>query len=503
LNSKDINLNLYGVYLIKKYLIKFNDNDKMIHLFLAQIDIEYMLLFISLLNKNNKKLSSEILYIFISISYPKNGEEIFLLDEKILLSISTFLGKNKNDSNLIKYGIWLIRNIIFNDKICDIFLNYNIIAFFEEIYERHLLDNDLMRQLILCIKKIISYKFDLYQNNKNIDILCLIPTIKIIKTQLKPNLPPNILSSNTYQLYYLALFKSSDIFYKMTEFKIHKEVMNLYPIIIQKSIEINNKLKEIESNESKNIIIFNNNEEKKQLKIDLENYINIEIYILKMLAKIISLEDGILTQILIDSGIAQFLNFVLQSDDPKIIKNACICISNICCGTCGQVGNLYENNTFIELIKVSKNIYEALVYNSKCKDEYYKCLIDTFREINYSFTFAIINSIYEKIIPLARYDNFFVVLLLIKGLDYLNDKKIDECIEFILKALYKLFIYDRDEIKKDGSNNNNNYINFAEFMEKNGLKESLEKLLSTNKNNRISFIAERVYNSIFNDFEKI
>ena len=95
--SKDINFNLYGVYIIKKYLIYIKDNDKMLDIFISQINIGYMLKFISLLNKNNKKLSAEILYIFIEISYPIKGEELFCLDEKIILSISTFLGNNKND----------------------------------------------------------------------------------------------------------------------------------------------------------------------------------------------------------------------------------------------------------------------------------------------------------------------------------------------------------------------------------------------------------------------
>ena len=498
------------MYLIKNYLININNNDKLINSFLTQINVEYMLLFISLLNKNNKKLSSEILYIFIDISYYNKAEDLFCLDEKIILGISEFLGRNKNDSSIINYGLWLIRHLIFNNKICDIFLNYNIIGFFEEIYERNLLDNNFMEKLMHCLKRIIIYKYDLYRKNKKIDILCLIPSIEIIKTQLRPNLPPNILSSNVYQLYILSFFNSPDIIYKMTDFKIHKELMNLYPSIVQKSNEINNKLKEIVSNENKNININmindnnNNNGEKTQLKTDLENYISVEIQILRILSKIASNDDGILTQILIDSGIAKFLNFVLQSDDPKIIKNAGLLISNICCGSCGQIGNLFENNTFIELIKVSKNIYEALVFNSKYKNEYYGCLIDAFREINFAFASAINNSIYEKMIPLARYDNCIVVLFLVKGLDILNvkDYKDNECLQAILDALYKLIIFDRDDIVKV-DNNNNNCLNFAEFMEKNGFKEYLEKLLITKKeDNLISINAMRIYNALFNDFEQ-
>ena len=254
------------MYLIKKYLIKIKDNDKLLNLFFAQINVELMLLFTSLLNKNNKKLSSEILFIFIDISYHNKGEDFFCLDEKIILGISQLLGRNKNDLFIIKYGLWLIKHIIFNNKICDIFLKYNIIGFFEEIYERNLLDNDFMSKLMVYLKQIIKHKYDLYQKNKNIDILCLIPSIKIIKTQLRPNSPPNLLNSNVYYLFLLSLFDSSYIFYKMSEFEIHKEFMNLYLSIVEKINEINNKLKEIASYENKNIninMINENNNEKK------------------------------------------------------------------------------------------------------------------------------------------------------------------------------------------------------------------------------------------------
>ena len=496
------------MYLIKKHLIEINDNEKSIFLFLTQINVEIMLLFITLLNKNNKKLSSEILFIFIDISYQNKGEDLFSLDEKIIFGISQFLGKNKNDAFIIKYGLWLIKHIIFNNKICDIFLKYNIICFFEEIYERNLLDNDFMSKLMDCLKQIIKYKYDLYQENKNIDILCLIPSINIIKTQLIPNLPPNSLNSNVYQLYLLSLFDSPNIFKKMIDFTIPTEFMNLYLSIVPKINEINNKLKEIGSYENKNININmineNNNEKKVQLKSDLENYINVEIIILKTLSKMTLNGNGILIQNLINSGIAKYLNVVLQSDDPKIIKNACLLISNICCGSFGQIGNLFVNNTFIELIKVSKNIYEALVFHSKYKNEYYGCLIDAFREINLSFAYAINNSIYEKMIPLARYDNCIVVLFLVKGLDILNEKgyEVTECFQAILEALYKLIIFDRNGNEKVG-NNNNNCLNFAEFMEKNGLKKYLEKLLLTYKEcSLISIDAKRIYNVLFNDYKQ-
>ena len=127
LESNDINCNLYGVYLIKKYLKNNEINDNTIDFLVNQINTEYLLLFTSLFNKNNKKLSYDILYILINIGFNNKGEQLFCSNEKIILNLATFLGKNKNDSYLLKNGIWLIRNIINNFEICKLFLNFDII----------------------------------------------------------------------------------------------------------------------------------------------------------------------------------------------------------------------------------------------------------------------------------------------------------------------------------------------------------------------------------------
>ena len=442
---------------------KNGSDDNSIELLVNQINSGFLIFLTSLFNRNHNKLSYDILYILINVSFNTKGEELFCSDEKILLNIATFLGNNKNDSKLLTNGIWLLRNIISNKKIAEILLNFQLIDFFDTIYES------------------------------------LLPAINIIKTQLRPNLQPDLLFKCFYSLLNIAHFNSSDVYQTMTNCKLHKEIMNLYPIIIEKINKLNIIIKNYES---KNNIDNNNEKEDEQYiqyKKDLENYNNIVLIILKILGKMMSLEDGILTQILIDSGISHFLKNALQSPNPQIIKNVSFCISNICAGTYGQMANLFENNTFIELIKVSKNIYEALDYNLKIDNEYYKALIDAFREINYAFSLAIINCIYEKIIPLAKYDNYAVILILVKGLNIFSNKNYEDIINNILAALYKLIVNDRGEKMDD---NNNNGTNFSKVMEKNGLKEYLEKLLAQSKNHKILYDAERIYDSIFNDFEK-
>ena len=503
LNSKDINYNLYAVYIIKNFMIENEANNTKLEFLVSQLNIEYLLLLTSLFNKDNKKLSFDILYILINIAFCDKGAEIFGLEEKIIFNIGVFLGKNKNDSNLLYHGIWLIKNMSFkNDKICEILLKYKIIDFFDEIYERHLLEIDFMKNLMSCISDFINYKLNMKKKGNNNSPLCLLPSINIIKTQLRPNISPELLNKFFYSLYNLTFFNSLDIYLKMTSNKIHKELMNIYPIIIGKIDELNSEIKEYKSNNNQ----MNNNkkeEEKYEKNIkNLENYKSIILLILKILGKIMSLDDAILTQTLIDSGIANFYNYVLQSNDVRIIKNASFGISNICAGTYGQLACLYESNTFVELIKVSKNIYEALDYNSKLNNVYYSELKDAFREINFVFSLAIINSVFEKSIPLVKYNNCIVVLFLIKALNILNENGMEQLMEYILSALYKLIVFDRGEKKKNNENNkdNNNNLDIVEFMEINGIKEYLEKLKS-NKNEKVVGKAEIIYNAIFYNFE--
>ena len=119
--------------------------------------------------------------------------------------------------------------------------------FFNEIYERHLLDNDFMKNLLSCIWNFISYKLNMKKKGDSDGPLCLIPSIKIIKTQIRPNLPSELLNKYIYSLYNLTFFNSFDIYLNMTNNKIHQELMNIYPIIIDKINELNIKIKEYES----------------------------------------------------------------------------------------------------------------------------------------------------------------------------------------------------------------------------------------------------------------
>ena len=497
LKSNDINCNLYGISLIKNYLDEIIDDMEKCKLFLNGLNSEILIILTSLFNKNNKKLLNELLYILINFAYIEEGEKLFVTDEKILYNIATGLGKIKNDSNLINNGLWLIKNLSTSDEICQILLNYKIVDFFDEIYERYLLDNNFMNNLICILGAFIKYKLDLKISKKSTETpLYLLPSIKIFQTQLRPNLSSDFLKKIVLYLYRFSSFNSDKIYYKMIECTIHKEFMSFYPMIIQQINEHNNKIKEIESNQ-KNGINANENKQKIEiLKTNVENYNMICIIILKTLGKLMSSEDGIITQILIDNGISKFLNYVLETSDLKIIKNAFFCMSNICSGSCGQVNDLFKNNTLIKAINIGKNIYEAINLNSKYDDEYFRMLIDAFRELNYVLSLAIVNSIKDNLIPLSLYDNYTAVILLIKGLNIFAEKECSDLICIILEALYTLSIFD--DFK-----NENQKESLIEVMEKNGTKEYVEKLIKNNNKNYKKYkdSVEKLYNCFLTDFQ--
>ena len=101
------------------------------------------------------------------------------------------------------------------------------------------------------------------------------------------------------------------------------------------------------------------------------------------------------------------------------------------------------------------------------------------------FATAIQNLLFEKAAPLAQCNNYTVVLILVKGLEYFSDFKNQDLIKLIMFALYKLISINY--LLKD---------NICDIMEKYGLKESLEKLL-LNKDWEVWMYVDALYNSIF------
>ena len=438
---------------------------------------EELIILSSLLNKDDKKLSYIILYILINISELKEAEKLFALDENICCNIACFLGNNKNENKLLFYGILLIRNITLDKNICEIFNKYKITQFFEEIYEKNLLSNKFMDVLTYILCSIIN--FEIKKPENKINISNLLPCIKIIATQLRPNYAASTLYKYIYKIYELCTIKDSDIYYKIINSKIHKELMNIYPIIFEKSEFIKQQLKETNLSEQQ----FSQ-EEISKYQEESDYYYSSCLLILKILGKLMSLDDGILTQTLLNANISSFLKPIILTNDIRTIKNACFCLSNICAGTYGQIAYLFHNNTLYELIKVSKNILEAMEYNKE-KGDYYYQLKDTLREINYVFALTIHNGLFEKIVPFAKCDDYTPVMIIIKGLKIFCDINNQDLLDVILKTIYKLISF-----------NNCLEDDICEIMEKFGLKENLENIL-LNKNWEVFEEAESLYDSIF------
>lgn len=480
LNSSDINLIFYGIYIIKFFLETNNLEENAIDILNDQLNDEYLLLLTNLLNKNNNKLSYEILYILTIISYTDKGELLFGQEEKVIFNISSFLGNNRKDINLLNKGILLIKNITNkNSFVKKALQKYNIISFFNEIYEKYIFEKNFMNNLIICLGHFIKSRFG--DNN----ILC---SIKIIKSQLYLNLPAETLFRYVYILYELSYYNKPEVFETMIKYQIQKDFMNIYPF------EENNKENKINEQDK-----IENKEEKEN------NYPRkLRLIIIKLLGKIMSSNNDSITRKVMESGISKFLNKLFQSTDIKIIKNTFYCLSNICAGTCGQLLDLYINFTINEAFKVAEYIYETLDTNNKflislINDDYIK----TFREINYIISLVIINSLYDQIMPYARNHNFVIVKILIKGIKIFSENYIDKnktVISLILNAISKLNSFIMNEGEEEIIKYNNNII-FSEFLEQNGFKEILEKL-ETNSDENIADLAEGLYDEIYgNDDE--
>jgi hypothetical protein len=382
----------------------------------------------------------------------------------------------------LEFGILLIKHITCkNSLVKQILYKYKIIDFFNEIYQKFLLDENIMEDLILTIGHFINSRF-----SKNKGILC---SINIIKSQLNKKTPFESLVRYFNILFNLVFYNDPDIIKKMIDEEIHIKLMDLFPFDEQSFIFVHKNTK---NNNINDINIKDKDSFEKELR-------NFRLLIIKILGKMLYLNDDNYIQKIIDSNFSQFLNKLLKLSDIKIIKNTFYCIQNIFYGTYGQISNLYDNNTVSLSLQVAKNVYEALrsknqFISNKSKEEFVK----TLREIDYSFSLLIINSLNERLIPVIKYDNHIVLLFLLEGFKYLEDNEKDnELISLILRAISKLLDY----FKKNDDENNDLTTNFlVEFLEKNGFKEILEKL-QINQNEDIVKTAEIIYDEYFEDFE--
>lgn len=430
-------------------------------------------------------MSYEILNILINISYKKEGEFLFGSEEKVISNLASFLGNNKSDIEMLYYGIILIKNITYkNPFVKQILQNYNIIEFFNEIYTKFVFNSDFMKNLILCLGHFINSR--ILNNN-------ILTSIKIIKTQLKPNLPAELLTHYVYILFNLSQYNNKKVHEEMIKNEIQVDLMNVFPFDKENFKEFNSKNKELNNNDSNSIIIDEKDNEK--------YYLELCTLILQILGKLLSLENTKITENIINSGFCKFLNKVLQSTDIKIIKYAFFCLSNICAGTYGQISKLYDNDTIYEATKIAEYIYDIINNNNKFVNSLITIeFINTFREINYALALIIINSLYERLMPFVRNHNYSVVKILLKGLIIFNENNIGnknkDLLMYILNAISKLVDYEKktddEELVMNG------HINFRLFLEQNGFKEILEKI-QTNCDEEIADTAERVFDDLFED----
>ena len=109
------------------------------------------------------------------------------------------------------------------------------------------------------------------------------------------------------------------------------------------------------------------------------------------------------------------------------------------------------------------------------------------------------NSLYERLIPIAKYKNYAIILILLKGLKFFDDFNASNnttLLIFILNALSKLIDYDNTEDEDEPQMFAG--VNFREFLSHHAFKEILEKL-QTNGNEKIVDLAEQVFDKLYDD----
>ena len=466
---------MYGIYIIKDYLsINEKNNENILDYLIKNND--YLNILIDLLNKNNKKISYEIICILINITYIDNNDILFR-NINVIYKIYLFLNKNKNDKILTYEGLLLLRNITINNiEVKDMLLKYNIFEYFNEIYEIYNLDNQFLYNLILNMGNFI------FNSNKEY-IKQYIKIIKIIKTQINSSTDFKLLNQFIFFIYNILLFNSEEIINEIFKEEIIKKLINIYPFKINDENTIN-----IIENED-DMIKYGN---------------NIRILILKFIGKILSLDyeekEESYIQKLIDCDVINFFNKIIDcsKNDFKIIKNVAFCISNICTGNYNQINKLYNEGIFIKLIEIGNNIYQFLKnnINLSIKENDINDIYLAFREICYVFSLVIINLTYEKVLPLVKYQNCIIIIFIIEALKIFQNKV--EFVDLYLNSLYHLIIYDKSieefnyKIRVSDLN-----ISFSEFMDRNGIKPILENIF-LDKESKINKLAEKIYDSIYN-----
>ena len=464
-------MNLYDIYIIKDYL-SFNEdnNEKELKILLTQINNEYLTYLIELLHKDNKQLSYVILWILINVSYVDSNEILFGSNIDIIYKIAQFLGNNKSNKFLTSRGIWLLRNITANNNnVKKILLEYNIIEYFKEIYLKYNLDNEFIHNLLLCIS---NFAVNIDKEN----IMKYIPLVKMVKSQLYPSSNIKRLNKYIFIIYNLSCLNSDKILNEIFQEELYKSLIDIYPF----KTDVNN----IENNEKE----FNNYTYKMKLCI------------LKIIGKILSIndEEELAIQKLIDYGIINFLNKIIDNseDDFKIIKNVVFCISNICTGNFNQINELYNSGIYIKLINIGNNIYTKIKGSAvDARDNEMKDLYDLFREINYVFSLTIINSMYEKLLPLIKYNDYIIIIFIIEALNIFQNEK--ELIDLYLNAIFHLVNYEQNlEEYNSIIRISDLNITISEIMDRNGIKSILDNII-INKSDELNKLAEKIYNIIY------
>lgn len=454
--SENLTLQKYAVLIIRKYISSSNQESSIALDNLGNnINEDFLSKLCSFLSNNNidKCFEFEVCWILINIAFNNNGEEKIVHNEKNLKNILNFLVFVKNDKILLYHALWLIKNLtatfVFPKQF---FIENSIFDIFEIIFDIYKFDEEIVEFLSACICNLCKYTSFPEYNEQYKKAIPIIGTVITITTKFY------YFNIGLYVLFKFSL--NEKLIDCLIANQIHTKIFDLYP-----------KLDKFWSSPM----------EQEQLSLFCVKIIGNLLY-----------GDYVQVQILINAGVVQFLNKLLEESNLKILKNTIWGICNIASGAFGQISFLFKEKTVFYVIQIGIDIYEMIVNRRYESEKDRLLLLDVFKEIIFMSSLTIFGTLFDMLLPFLNYKNCSVISFLCLGLELFSDN--EQLILDSLKALHKVMAVEH---ASDLSMNDVSYIN---ILINSNIKEKLEKL-QLSPNEKIADKSSEFYDELFEEIE--
>ena len=188
-------------------------------------------------------------------------------------------------------------------------------------------------------------------------------------------------------------------------------------------------------------------------------------------------------QILLDEGLIDILKQCLSEfkfSHRDLLRSVLLGISNIACGTLGQVQLLHNSNIFEDVVAIGKIMYDVITKYKNSTEE-----INILMECLYTIVGGIDGSSDTIVSEIFSYENNIIVDMLFFGLKEFKDMKL---IKGILISIKKLIIME-ENIMSD--------VSIKKMIKQKGIEDYLEKELTGKRfNQEQEVIAEIIIDAL-------